>query len=80
MRELKIGDKYRDSRDTEQDVWEVVEIINGHLATVKCIDSGLYQSYKVGDVKAFNLDSIYWEYVPGKSNNFKLIYDILNNP
>jgi hypothetical protein len=80
MRELKIGDKYKDNRVDEQDIWEVVEVVAGYRAIVKCIDSGLYQSYKVGDVKTFNLNSSYWEYVPDKSNNFKIIYDILNNP
>lgn len=81
MKELKIGDRYKDKRHTEQDVWEIIEVLTLTKAVMKCVDSGISNHFHIGERHEWDLRyTDTWEYVQDKSNNFKIIYDILNNP
>jgi hypothetical protein len=67
-------------RNIQGHIWEVTGVGRDRLYKCVCVDTG--QLYSIGDVKEWNFyqDNV-WEYLGnfGKSNNFKLIYDILNN-
>lgn len=75
--EVKIGDRYR--HKTDSDVWEVVD-----SKTAVCIEVGSWldqsdlNSKLNPDVLTHNTS---FEYLGNyaKSNNFKVVYDILND-
>lgn len=77
---MKIGDKFRGKiLTTENTIWEVTKITKKGNQTAICRNGNMYWSKGICTV--WNLsDTQYFEPYFEKSNNFKLIYDILNNP
>lgn len=79
MRKFKVGDRFKDYETG--DTWEVIE--EGPKpygdVTAICIVGG--DGYHVGQIHDWQSEFHRWIYLGNyaKSNNFKTIYDILNN-
>jgi hypothetical protein len=79
--ELRVGDQYK-YLGKYPEIWEVLKTSRKY-SWVKCIDPGGNTNYSVGFkekwVSEYLTNMGYFELYQNKSNNFKLIYDILND-
>ena len=75
---FKVGDKFVHKIDG--DVWEITGECTGEGYPVVCIkESNHEQAYLGAEQSNYPLHiSDFWEYIEQKSNNFKVIYEILN--
>jgi hypothetical protein len=81
MREVKIGQKYKYTENGTWDIWEVIG--DGHSTHLcRCINPGTKNDFDVDDEAYWDLcvkGDNYWELYLDKSDQFKNIYNILND-
>jgi hypothetical protein len=82
MREVKIGQKYKYTENGTWDIWEVIYILPDGTHSCRCVDSGTKSEYEIDYETKWNLNAPgdnLWELYLDKSDQFKNIYNILNN-
>lgn len=75
---MRIGDQYKYIHMNKWDLWEVIDIDDKIYC--KCIDSGTLEVFPNGYIAHWDsMSSNKWVRVETKSDNFKIIYEILNS-